>query len=104
MPDVEDDEILTTAEMRAEMDERLNRMGKEMVCQQEDLMRQGQETTRQMFEQFMQMNMANNNNQQQPQQPQNQQEEYVWQQQAAVAYQQQLAAVAARARPDNATF
>ena len=58
MPDVEDDETVTTAEMRAEMDERINRMGEEMARQQEEMMRQGVENTRQMMEQFMQMNMA----------------------------------------------
>ena len=102
MPDVEDDETVTTAEMRAEMDERINRMGEEMARRQEEMMRQGVENTRQMMEQFMQMNMANNNNQQHPQQPHNQQEEYVRQQQAALAYQQQAAAAAA-VHPDNAT-
>jgi hypothetical protein len=97
---VDDEETVTSSDLRHEMDERIRQMGEQMAQRQEDLMRQSQQQTQQMMEQFMRMNMANNNNQQQPQQPQNQ-DEYVRQQQAAAAYQQQMEAAAAR--PDNAT-
>jgi hypothetical protein len=103
MADDDDDELTTsTAELRQEMDERIARLEGSMTQKNEQMMRQSQEATRQMFEQFMNMNMANNNNQQQ-QQPALTQEQYAAQQAAALAYQQRLAAEALAARPDVPT-